>query len=331
MRNKIYAKNTECIACRQNLSKNLHFRKTFVYLSVVRHSKTEPNKMKVREEKLRTIIEWSEKNEDVRVLLLTSSLVNPLALVDEFSDLDIEFVFEDNTNYISDKSWTLKFGNPIAMIEEDESCFNHKHAMKMLLYEDGVKVDFKLYSKSKFIKETQEKELPEDWDIGYKILIDKDGITKQMLKPTYQISIIKKPSEKEFQNLINDFWWDTTYVAKCLVRDEIFYAKFMSETVIRTEYLIPLIEWHIASEHNWNITTNKYGRLFKKYLNQEMWAKTEQTFSGSDIKENWTALFSMTDLVSEIGTELSKKLEYKYPDKLENDIRKYLAGLKPKT
>src|SRR5690606_26258373 len=165
--------------------------------AVVRHSKTEPNKMKDREEKLRTIIEWSEKNEDVRVLLLTSSLVNPLALVDEFSDLDIEFVFEDNTNYISDKSWTLKFGNPIAMIEEDESCFNHKHAMKMLLNEDGVKVDFKLYSKSKFIKETQEKELPEDWDIGYKILIDKDGITKQMLKPTYQISIIKKPSEKE--------------------------------------------------------------------------------------------------------------------------------------
>ena len=38
MRNKIYAKNTECIACRQNLSKNLHFRKTFVYLSVVAKS-----------------------------------------------------------------------------------------------------------------------------------------------------------------------------------------------------------------------------------------------------------------------------------------------------
>lgn len=250
--------------------------------------------MKVREEKLRTIIEWSEKNEDVRVLLLTSSLVNPLALVDEFSDLDIEFVFEDNTNYISDKSWTLKFGNPIAMIEEDESCFNHKHAMKMLLYEDGVKVDFKLYSKSKFIKETQEKELPEDWDIGYKILIDKDGITKQMLKPTYQISIIKKPSEKEFQNLINDFWWDTTYVAKCLVRDEIFYAKFMSETVIRTEYLIPLIEWHIASEHNWNITTNKYGRLFKKYLNQEMFSFS---YNGNG------QLVSYTESSSESGKE----------------------------
>ena len=298
---------------------------------VVRHSKTEPHKMNVRDEKLKSIIEWAKKNEDVRVLLLTSSLVNPLAPVDEFSDLDIEFIFENNANYISDKSWTLNFGNPIAMIEEDENAFDNKHAMKMVLYEDGVKADFKLYSKSNFIQETEQKELPEDWDIGYKILIDKDGITTQMLKPTYQVSIIKKPTEKEFNNLLNDFWWDTTYVAKCLARDEIFYAKYMSETVIRTGYLVPLIEWFIASEHNWNVTTNKYGRLFKKYLNQEMWAKTENTFSGSNIEDNWTALFSMVDLVSEIGTELSKKLDYKYHDKLEKDIRKYLTELKFKT
>ena len=43
MRNKIYAKNTEYIACSQNLSKNLHFRKTFVYLSVSRQC-SEPQK-----------------------------------------------------------------------------------------------------------------------------------------------------------------------------------------------------------------------------------------------------------------------------------------------
>lgn len=286
--------------------------------------------MKVKEEKLKSIIEWSQKNEDVKALILTSSLVNPLAPVDEFSDLDIELIFESNKNYISDKNWILNFGSPIAMIEEDESYFDDKHAIKMVLYDDGVKVDFKLYSKSNFIEETKRKELPEDWDIGYKILMDKDGITKQMLRPTYQVSIIKKPTEKEFMNLLNDFWWDTTYVAKCLARDEIFYAKFASETIVRTEYLTPLIEWHIASEHNWNITTNKHGRLFKKYLPQEMWKKIEHTFSGSNIKENWTALFSMADLVSEIGIGLSKKLDYKYPDKLEENIRKYLIGLKLK-
>ncbi|WP_316634000.1 AadS family aminoglycoside 6-adenylyltransferase [uncultured Flavobacterium sp.] len=287
--------------------------------------------MIVRDDKLNTIINWAENNKDVRAMLLTSSLVNPLAPVDDFSDLDIEFIFVNNSDYISSNSWIHNFGNPIAMIEEDENYFEHKHAMKMVLYDDSVKVDFKLFNKDKFLEEIKLKKLPEDWDIGYKVIIDKDGITQEMQQPTFQVSIIVKPSKEEFQCILNDFWWDTTYIAKCLARDEIFYAKFMSETNIRTNYLIPLIEWHIASEHNWAITTNKHGRLFKKYLNPEMWLKTEQTFSGSNINDNWNALFSMADLVSEVGTKLSKKLNYEYPEKLEKDIRKYLIQTKDKS
>lgn len=286
--------------------------------------------MKVRKEKLKKIIDWLENNADVRAALLTSSLVNPLAPVDEFSDLDIELVFEDNTAYISDNNWISNFGSPIAMIEEDETYFDYKHAMKMVLYDDYVKVDFKLYSKKEFLEEVQQNELCEDWDIGYKVLIDKDDLTQNMKKPTYQVSIIKKPTEEKFRQVLNDFWWDTIYVAKCLVRDELFYAKFMSENNIRTDYLMPLIEWHIANQHDWTITTNKFGRLFKKYLTPEMWEKVEQTFSGSSIEDNWNALFAMADLVTEIGNDLVQKLDYEYPTKLETDIRTYLKLLKNK-
>lgn len=278
----------------------------------------------LRKEKLETIIDWSKSNKDIRTALLTSSLVNPLAPIDEHSDLDIELVFEDNAKYISSKDWINLLGNPIAMIEENESSFDDKHAMKMVLYDDYIKVDFKLYSVPNFLEQVDQNELCEDWDIGYKVLIDKDGITKNMKEATHQVSIIKKPTEQKFKQLLNDFWWDTTYVAKCLARDEIFYAKFMAESNIRTDYIIPLIEWHIANQHDWNITTNKYGRLFKKYLTSEIWEKIEQTFSGKNINENWNALFAMADLVSEIGTDLSEKLNYEYPFKLETDIRKYL-------
>jgi aminoglycoside 6-adenylyltransferase len=278
----------------------------------------------LRKEKLETIIAWSESNKDIRTLLLTSSLVNPLATVDEFSDLDIELVFDNNAIYVTSNEWIYHFGNPIAMIEENESYFDGKHAMKMVLYDNYVKVDFKLYSLTNFLEEVNQNELCEDWDIGYKVLIDKDGITKNLKEPTYQVSIIKKPTEQKFKQLLNDFWWDTTYVAKCLVRDEIFYAKFMSESNIRTDYLIPLIEWYIANQHDWNVTTNKYGRLFKKYLTSEIWEKVERTFSGKNQNENWDALFAMADLVSEIGTDLSEKLGYEYPVKLERDIRQYL-------
>lgn len=283
--------------------------------------------MEHRDKKLQQIIDWAQQNEDIRAVLLTSSLVNPLAPVDDLSDLDIEIVFSDNRNYMAGKEWVQHFGQPIAMIEEDETSFAHQHAMKMVLYSDGVKVDFKLYSVPQFLAEVQQKELPGDWDIGYAVKVDKDGITAGMKPPTHQVSIIRKPSAKQFGNLLNDFWWDTTYVGKSLKREELFYAKFM-EGIIRTDYLIPLIEWYIASQHHWNITTNKYGRLFKKYLTPELWQKAEQTCAGSAIEDNWKALFATADLVAEMGRELAEQLTYAYPEQLETDLRKYLNDLK---
>ena len=48
------------------------------------------------------------------------------------------------------------------------------------------------------------------------------------------------------------------------------------------DYLIPLIEWYISSEHNSNITKPINGRLFQNTLTTDLWGKQiEQTFSGS--------------------------------------------------
>ncbi|WP_223606882.1 AadS family aminoglycoside 6-adenylyltransferase [Chryseobacterium sp. OSA05B] len=285
--------------------------------------------MKAREKKLEQIISWAEKNPDIRAVLLTSSLVNPYAPVDDFSDLDVELVFENLQEYVTDKEWISLFGEPISMVEEDDTYFDGKHAMKMVLYTDHVKVDFKLYQKSEFIKEVQSETLPEDWDVGYKVLVDKDQLTKGLKPPTYQSIMIHQPTEQKFRQLMNDFWWDTTYVAKCLKRGDLFYAKFMSEDVIRTDYLVPIIEWYIASLHGWNnITTNKHGRLFKKHLSAELWTKIEATFSASDIEDNWRALYAFADLVHELGTTLAGQLNFEYPQKLEDDIRRYLDEVK---
>ncbi|MEJ5048378.1 AadS family aminoglycoside 6-adenylyltransferase [Chryseobacterium culicis] len=287
--------------------------------------------MKVREEKLEQIIHWAENNPDIRAVLLTSSLVNPYAPVDDFSDLDIELVFENRTTYESGNEWIKLFGDPISMIEEDDRVFEGKHAMKMVLYKDHVKVDFKLYQVAEFIEEINQETLPEDWDVGYKVLLDKDNLTKNLKSPTYQSIMIQKPTEKQFRQLINDFWWDTTYVAKCLKRGDIFYAKFMSENILRTDYLVPLIEWYIAGNHDWNtITTNKHGRLFKKYLSQELWSTIEATFSDSNIEKNWQALSAYADLVHELGTSLAGKLYFIYPEKLEDEIRNYLKEVQTK-
>ena len=280
--------------------------------------------MEQRDKKLSQILKWAEENPDVQVVLLTSSLVNPLAPVDNFSDLDVELVFRDNAHYVKCISWLENFGSYLAVYEESETYFSGVHAMKMVVYEDGIKVDFKLYSLPKFVGDMQKSELPYDWDIGYKVMIDRDNITTDLKAPTYTASLIQKPTKEAFDKVLHGFWWDIMYVAKCLARRDIFYAKFMSETVIRTEMMIPLIEWYIASQHDWKITTNKYGRLFPKYLTAKEWNAVMATFSGGEIKENIRAVWAMTDLFSQFGKTLAERLNYPYPIENEEKILNYL-------
>jgi len=286
--------------------------------------------MLLRNQKLTHITNWANDNPNIRAILLTSSLVNPDAPRDEFSDLDIELVFNDLSEVLSSDYWLSTFGKVIAKVVENEEAFDGKHAMRMVLYDDYVKVDFKLYSINEFLKEASNTELAEDWDVGYKVLIDKDGLTRALKPPTYQSVLIKKPTEEKFAQLLNDFWWDMTYVAKCLARDEIFYARFMTENMMRTDYLVPMLEWYIAIAHDWQITTNKHGRLFKKYLPADLWQRVEVTFADSDIENNWRALFAYADLCHELGQSLAEQLNYSYPTELENNIRQYLSFVKAK-
>ena len=284
--------------------------------------------IKAREEKLQQIIQWATANEEIRAVLLTSSLVNPNAPSDKFSDLDIEFVISRFDEFLKDDSWLTAFGRVIAKVVENEEAFDGKNAMRMVLYDDYVKVDFKLYRIAQFLEEVQSNELQEDWDVGYRVLIDKDNMCAAMQAPTFQSVLIKKPTKEKFSQVLNDCWWDMTYVAKCLARDEIFYARFMTENMIRTDYLVPIIEWYIAIGYNWTISTNKYGRLFKKYLAPEIWQQVEQTFAGSSIEDNWNALQATAGLVHRLGTALAEKLAYPYPAQLEADIRVYLQKLR---
>ena len=286
--------------------------------------------MENRNLKLQHIKNWIKDNNDIRAALITSSLVNPLAPVDDFSDLDIELVFEDSENYIKSKEWLFQFGDILNYYEEGIEEFEGKHAMKMVQYMDGVKVDFKIYSIEQFLAEVNSPILPEDWDIGYEILADKDNLTSNLKPPTYQVSIIKKPSFEEFNKIVDNFWWDVTYIPKCLARGDLFYLKFMVEKIIRVEYFIPMIEWYVASQNHWNITTNKYGRLFKKYLSAREWAQLEETFSGSDLSENWKACGKMLVIFDQMAIKVAESLKIEYNLNKGKEIMKFFwSYMKP--
>lgn len=279
--------------------------------------------MRNADEVLNEITHWAEKNEDVRVVVLTGSRADPNAPADVFSDYDIEITVTNPEKFLNNEEWLSFFGEPIAIIE-----VNDDFTLRMVLYKDYVRIDFRIYSIADFEQCNLQAELPKHLNNGYKILLDKDSLTSNLKPPAYNSYVTTRPSEEEFLNVVTDFWWDTTYVAKSLWRNELIYAKYMLDNIMRFSYLEKIIEWFIGTKYHWQISTNKHGRLFKKYLDDETWRELEKTFSGSKIEENREALFAVVKLFRRLAMSLAEDLNYSYPCKLDEEITAYLNKIK---
>src|SRR5660397_207222 len=64
-----------------------------------------------------------------------------------------------------------------------------------------------------------------------KILLDKDNIADKIPETNDKTYFVKKPTEKDWDSVINDLWWIQTYVAKGIWRDELPYVKYMYDVI----------------------------------------------------------------------------------------------------
>lgn len=258
---------------------------------------------------------WAAATDWVRAMILTSSRVDLNAHTDIFSDYDVELYVSDINKVMNDE-WLGFFGDiMICWPLKPLSTFDSKWITRLVLFENGVRIDFQITSQ-KSIEASR-------YDSGYKVLSDKDHITSKIPAPTHREYLIKKPTEEEYETLIHEFFWDATYVPKHLWRDELFFAKYMLDNIIRFEYLERVLEWYIAMQHDWSINTNTHGRYFKRYLDAKTWKELEETYAGADIEENWKAFFKTVELFRGLARALGKNLGYKYPDPLDSKMTEY--------
>lgn len=263
---------------------------------------------------------WGDGEPSVRAAILTSSRVHPASeVVDIFSDFDIEVYVDNLGRYGTSDDWMDAFGTILVRCPWKPTSFEEGWLTRMAVFKDGFRIDFQL---------TDQELVKERYVDGYRVLIDKDRITEALPSPTYEGYRISKPSPDEWEQLVNEFWWDAIYTAKSLARDELFYAKFTFDSVMRFDYLQKLIEWSICIDHGWDTQPNKFGRYFKKYLCENRWEQVEATFAGADSQDNWIAFFNTLDLFRELAKEVAAHLGYPYPDTLDREVTEYIGEIR---
>ena len=278
---------------------------------------------------IQRLIQWGDQRPDVRAMILTSSRTSPTAPVDLLSDYDVIVAVDDVRPYFESRAWLEDFGPLLVLYRDPLRLFHGLERFAYITqYEDGLKIDFTLWTAGILSRVAAEPALPDELDVGYAILLDKDNLTTDLQPPTHQAHIPKPPAEAQYLEEIELFFHETTYVAKYLWRDDLVAAKDILEHGVKVGNLRQMLEWLIEIDHQWALKPGAYGRYLKRHLRPNLWLQLEQTYVGPSLVENWLALFKTADLFRQVAQEVGEHLGYDYPVDLDRRATAYLEWVR---
>jgi aminoglycoside 6-adenylyltransferase len=272
---------------------------------------------------LRKLNGWADADPCIRAVILTSSRARPEGPVDALSDYDVILALRDVGRFTADDRWLFAYGTPMVRWTDEHELYGMATYFRGVVYTDGVKVDYTLWPEV-LMDRVADAALPEELDVGYRVLLDKDGRTAGWPRPTYRAHIPSRPTRAEYEAAVEEFWWGTTYAAKSLWRGELAFAKFILDYDIKLVAFRRLLEWRIELDHDWSIKPGAYGRGLERLLPREVWRDLAATYVGIGTEANWEALFRLSALFRRVAAEVGDALGFTYPRGVDESVSAYL-------
>ncbi|PKJ55105.1 aminoglycoside 6-adenylyltransferase [Bacillus sp. SN10] len=280
--------------------------------------------MRTEKEMIDLIMNTAKEDERIRAVIMNGSRVNPNVKKDCFQDFDIIYAVKDIRSFTSNHNWIHRFGEiMIVQMPEEMSLIPADEDGKfpyLMQFMDGNRIDLTLVPVeliNNFVRQ----------DSLSKLLLDKDNCMEGFPPASDKDYLIKKPTEKEFLDCCNEFWWCSTNVAKGLWREELSYVKGMLDGPVR-DMLIVMLEWHIGMKTDFIVNAGKFGKHFEKYIEKDMWVQFKRTFSNAEYENIWKSFFVMGNLFREVANEIANAYGYPYPQGDDDRVTSYLKHVK---
>jgi aminoglycoside 6-adenylyltransferase len=283
------------------------------------------SEMRTENEIIDLIKHIAAKDDRVRAVLLNGSRANPQIEKDIFCDYDILFMVHTIQSFLANHSWIDIFGERLILQMPDDMAIpaNENHDglrfSYLMLFKDGSRIDLTLFPLEEIVKYK-----PDSLTV---VLSNKDNLFNHLPAPSEAGYLIQKPTQKEFSDCCNEFWWVITYVAKGLWRQEITYAKDMFEKPVRAMFLT-MLEWHAGINTHFSVSAGKSGKYLPKYFDSSFWNKITATYPNADPSNIWASLFTMTTIFRSTAKEVAEQLNYTYNMEEDNNVSHYLREVK---
>jgi aminoglycoside 6-adenylyltransferase len=147
------------------------------------------------EEILSAIIKWGDSEEEIRAMVLTGSRAGQ-GPIDELSDYDIALFARDSRTYLVDGRWMSSIGDVWICVHDEGKYGNEVYPTRLVIFRDGIKVDFSFLPVGALEEIAAQGRLPESYDLGYQVLIDKTGLCDRLSPPSFRAYRGGRPRNK---------------------------------------------------------------------------------------------------------------------------------------
>jgi aminoglycoside 6-adenylyltransferase len=280
--------------------------------------------VRTEKEMMDLILSVANHDERIRAVIMNGSRTNPNVKKDIFQDFDLVYLVNKIESFTSNHSWVDVFGERIMMQMPEDKVVpppdGAGHFAYLMQFMDGNRIDLTLIP----VEKKNELLKPDSLSI---LLADKDGLIGTIPPPSDKDYRIKKPSEKEFHDYCNEFWWICLNISKGIWRQELSYSMFMYEQINRN-VLIKMLEWNIGIKTNFSKSAGKLGKYFEEFLEKDDWEAFVSTYTNGDYENIWDSLFIMCELFRKNAIAVSIHFGFTYPYQDDKRVTEYLQHVR---
>ncbi len=271
---------------------------------------------------------WAEEAEGVRAAILTGSMARGGAVVDALTDHDVALFLDDPDALEASGAWYDAFGDVLVTIPETREELGREFSTRLVVYDDGSRIDFSLFPTDILRVIAILPELPPWLDAGYQVLYDPERITGTMVPPFGRGYTGRAPSPDDVLADIEELFWEALVVAKELVRGHSFAAAYSAESVIRHGLLRRMLEWKAGAASGWARAAGPVGRGLEGMLSPELLERARPGVGAWIGDEAWEELTELLTVFTDVARDVSAHVGLEYPEDQEQAVRARLAEMR---
>ena len=266
------------------------------------------------EQLIERFIRWAAGQDDIRAALILGSRARiDNRPADEWSDLDLAMIVTNPDRYISTADWVENIGTPWLTFIEPTA--DGRGLERRVLFEGGLDVDFAVMPAAMIEQMAAHGVPPDVADVlrrGMRLLLDKDGVFGQLSLSSAEQQLPQPPTEAEFLEAVNDFWYHAVWTAKHLRRGELWWAKSGCDNSLK-RLLLTMMEWHARATQGRQHDTWMRGRFLEKWVDPRVLPELRRAFAHYNEADVWQALFATMGLFRWLAVETADQSGCTYP------------------